>query len=81
MKVAISYCADCGYESQTLALAEALMRAFPHDLAAIELIPWDDGTFDLSIDGALVHSMARDGSFPEHEKILRAVRERLAANQ
>jgi selenoprotein W-related protein len=79
VKVAISYCAECGYEPQTLALADALMRSFGSSLSAIELIPWFDGTFEVSVDGELVHSMYRDGGFPEPENVVRAVRERLAA--
>ncbi len=79
VKVTISYCAECGYEPQTLALADALMRAFTHRLYAIELVPWYEGSFEVSVDGALVHSMARQGGFPKHEDVLRAVRERLAA--
>ncbi|NNJ08841.1 SelT/SelW/SelH family protein [Chloroflexales bacterium ZM16-3] len=77
MKVSITYCAACGYEPQTLALASALMNAFVYDLAAIELIPWQDGSFDVVVDGDLIHSMYREGGFPEHETIIAAVRERI----
>jgi selT/selW/selH-like putative selenoprotein len=78
IKVSITYCASCGYEPQTLALTSALMHEFVYELAAIELIPWQDGAFDVVVDGDLVHSMYRDGGFPEHATILDAVRERLA---
>lgn len=77
VKVSITYCAACGYEPQTLALVSALMYEFVYDLASIELIPWQDGAFDVVVAGELVHSMYRDGGFPEHETIIRAVRERL----
>lgn len=77
-KVSITYCAACGYEPQTLELTSALMHAFTYDLAAIELIPWQDGTFDVVINGDLVHSMYRDGGFPENATMIQAVRERLA---
>ena len=77
VKVSITYCADCGYEPQTLGLTEALMKAFIHDLGGIELIPWQDGAFDVVVNGDLVHSMYRDGGFPEHETVLNAVRERM----
>ena len=79
VKVSISYCAECGYEPQTLALADALMRAFTHDLSSIELIPWDDGSFEVSVDGELVHSMRRDGGFPKHADVISAVRRRFAS--
>jgi selenoprotein W-related protein len=77
VKVRIVYCAACGYEPQTLELVSALMHAFSYQLAAIEIIPWQDGTFDVVVNGELVHSMMRDGGFPEHETVLAAVKERL----
>jgi selenoprotein W-related protein len=74
IKVTISYCSECGYEPQTLALTEALMKEFRHELAEIEIIPWYDGSFDVTVDGELVHSMYREGGFPEHSVVLAAVR-------
>lgn len=78
VKVTITYCAECGYEPQTLALVKALMYEFGADLSGIELIPWDAGTFDVRVGEALVHSMARDGGFPEPAAVARAVRSALA---
>lgn len=78
VRVRIVYCASCGYEPQTLELTKALMHAFVYELAAIELIPWQDGAFDVVVDGDLIHSMYRDGGFPANEMVIQAVRERLA---
>ena len=78
-KVTITYCADCGYEPQTLDLARALMQEFGARLSSIELIPWEGGTFDVSFDGDLLHSMTRDGGFPKHAVIADAMRARLSA--
>jgi selenoprotein W-related protein len=77
-KVRITYCAECGYEPQTLELAKALMLEFGARLSGVELIPWDGGTFEVSIDGELLHSMKRDGGFPQSAAIAAAVRTRLA---
>jgi len=77
VKVKITYCAECGYESQTLDLAKALMLEFAQDLASIELIPWEGGTFDVSVDGELVHSMRREGGFASPDVVKRAIRARL----
>lgn len=74
LKVTIAYCSECGYEPQTLALAETLMKTFRHELAEIEIIPWYEGAFDVSVDGELVHSMYREGGFPEHATVIAAVR-------
>jgi len=76
VKVTITYCSECGYEPQTLALAGALMREFRHEIAEIEIIPWYDGSFDVTVDGDLVHAMYREGGFPEASTIIEAVRQR-----
>jgi selenoprotein W-related protein len=80
VKVTITYCAECGYEPQTLALAEALMKSFTHQLSAIELVPWYEGSFDVAVNGKLVHSMYREGGFPDPSTIVNAVKEQLAAS-
>ena len=77
VKVKITYCAECGYEPQALDLTKALMHEFGARLSAIEIIPWESGTFDVSVDGELVHSMRREGGFPEHASVKSAVRARL----
>ena len=79
VKVKITYCAECGYEPQALDLTKALMYEFGPRLAAIEIIPWESGTFEVSVDGVLVHSMKREGGFPEHATVKSAVRSRLGS--
>jgi selenoprotein W-related protein len=79
VKVKITYCAECGYEPQALDLIKALMYEFGGQLSAIELIPWESGTFDVSVDGQLIHSMKRDGGFPQHASVKSAVRSRLVS--
>jgi selenoprotein W-related protein len=77
VKVKITYCAECGYEPQALNLTRALMYEFGARLSGIELIPWESGAFDVSVDGELIHSMRRDGGFPEHTRVKLAVRSRI----
>ena len=79
VKVKITYCAECGYEPQALDLTKALMYEFGARLSAIEIIPWESGAFDVSVDGELVHSMKREGGFPEHATVKSAVRSRLGS--
>jgi selenoprotein W-related protein len=80
VKVTITYCAECGYETQTLSLAEALMKAFTHELTAIELVPWYEGSFDVAVNGKLVHSMYREGGFPDNAKMVDEVKKVVAAS-
>jgi selenoprotein W-related protein len=77
VKVSIAYCSDCGYEPYTIDLANALMIEFRDQLSSIEIIPWHDASFDVSVGGDLIHSMYREGGFPEHSTIIAAVKERL----
>jgi selT/selW/selH-like putative selenoprotein len=79
IKVSITYCAECGYQPQTLALTSALMDAFLHEVTTIELLPWRDGAFEVVVNGEMIHSMYRDGGFPEHETVIGAVRKLVAA--
>jgi selenoprotein W-related protein len=75
--VRIAYCAECGYEEQALAVTRELVMGLGSAISSVTLIPWMDGTFDVSVDGQLVHSMARDGGFPEAGAVSTAIRERL----
>jgi len=77
VKVTITYCSECGYEPQTIALAGALLNEFTSGISSVELIPWHEGTFEVSVGGDLIHSMMREGGFPEHETIIEAVKARL----
>ncbi len=74
VKVTITYCSECGYEPQTLALTETLMKTFGHELSEIELIPWEEGTFDVVVGGELIHSMVRDGGFGDPAIVIAAVK-------
>ncbi len=77
VKVSIKYCLECGYQPPAFALAQSLLDEFQLMLSGVELVPWTNGSFDVTVDGDLVHSMYRDGGIPGHETIAAAVRNRL----
>ena len=78
VRVRITYCAECGYEDEAAGLARALMVEFREQLSAIELVPFVDGTFDVHVGDELVHSMTRDGGFPNPKLVNAAVQARLS---
>jgi selenoprotein W-related protein len=79
VRVRITYCAECGYEDAAADLARSLMIEFRERLSSIELVPFVDGTFDVRVDDELVHSMARDGGFPQPDSVKSAIQVRLRA--
>jgi selenoprotein W-related protein len=54
-----------------------LLREFGPALDAVRIVPGFDGAFEVRIDGELVHSRLRSGTFPKPEEIVAAVRSRL----
>jgi selenoprotein W-related protein len=54
------------------------MMRFGTRLSVIELIPWEDGAFEVRVGGELVHSMYRDGGFPESQMVVEAIEAKLS---
>ena len=77
VKVTITYCAECGYGHEAIALAKSLMDEFQLWLSSIELIPYFNGAYEVMVDGEMVHSMYRDGGFAEFEQVADAVRSKV----
>jgi selT/selW/selH-like putative selenoprotein len=77
--IAITYCAECGYEDPTLRLVRRLMDEFHMYLRRIEITPAVNGELEVVVDGELIHSTMASGLFPKPDEIVAAVRQRLEA--
>ncbi len=73
MKVEIKYCTSWGYEPKAASLAETLIGKYGDDLEAVDIVPSSGGAFEVSLDGDLIYSKLKTGSFPETEDITGAI--------
>ena len=76
MRVRIVYCRRCGYQDRALELARDIITFF--DDVSVELVPGDNGVFDVFVNDELVHSRFQTRRFPDSEEILSEVGRRRA---
>lgn len=55
------------------------MQTYRNAIGALTLIPSDGGVFEVSVNGALVHSKQATDRFPEEDAIMRAVEQAIEA--
>ncbi len=68
MKVTIEYCVMWNYFPKAASLADAIMNNVKD--VDIEFIKSSGGVFEVTKDGALIHSKARTGNFPDEDEII-----------
>ena len=71
MRVRIVYCRRCGYQDRALDLARDIITFF--DDVSVELVPGNNGVFDVFVNDELVHSRFQTRRFPDSEEILSEV--------
>ena len=76
MRVRIVYCRRGGYQDRALELARDIITFF--DDVSVELVPGDNGVFDVFVNDELVHSRFQTRRFPDSEEILSEVGRRRA---
>jgi selenoprotein W-related protein len=60
-------------------LAAKLLTKFKQRIASLRLIPSKGGCFELVLDGELVYSKLKTGSFPDEEDMVQTVAKAFAA--
>jgi selT/selW/selH selenoprotein domain len=68
MRVRTVYCRRCGYQGRALELARDIITFF--DDVSVELVPGNNGVFDVFVDDELMHSRFQTRRFPDSEEIL-----------
>jgi selT/selW/selH-like putative selenoprotein len=71
VKVKIVFCRKCGYHERALELARDLVHFF--DDVAVELVPGENGVFDVYVNGSLIFSRFQARRFPDSEEVLQEV--------
>jgi selT/selW/selH-like putative selenoprotein len=59
-------------------LVARLLEEHEDDVAAIEVVPGDNGIFDVHVDGALVFTKSMLGRYPDPDDVIPLVRAQLA---
>ena len=61
-----------------MSLASRLLGEFKQQIESLEMIPSSGGCFELTAGGEQLWSKLKTGSFPNEQKMVDAVRQRLA---
>lgn len=73
MKIRITYCWECGYGDQAVALAGKILADSEESIESLTLIPGADAVFDIEVGDQLVFSRHKTGRFPEFADIAPAL--------
>ena len=71
MKLTIVFCRKCGYQDRAVELARDVLNFF--DDVSVEIVPGDNGVFDVYLDGELIFSRHKERRFPLNEEVLSVI--------
>lgn len=78
-RVEIEYCRRCRWLLRAAWLAQELLSTFEEELAAVTLVPNDEGgVFEVRLDGEQIASRDEAGRFPEAKELKQRLRDRIA---
>ena len=74
--ITIEYCPKCGWMLRSAYFAQELLSTFSDDVHGVMLQPSEtSGTFQIRIDGGLIHDRVEAGGFPEIKELKQRVRD------
>lgn len=69
-KIRIEYCVPCGLKDKALAVVDALLVEYQHQIDTLTLITGTGGVFEVSVNDSTIYSKAETGTTPTPEQIL-----------
>lgn len=77
LTVQIEYCHPCDYLPEAVRMSQDLLSEFGLKVAEVRLVPSGGGRFEVSLNGALIHSKHQSGQFPSSNLIIGKIKEQL----
>lgn len=75
VRVAITYCTQCGWLLRAAWMAQELLSTFGTELGEVALVPGTGGAFAVAVGEEVVWERKRDGGFPDAAELKRRVRD------
>lgn len=54
-------------------MTDTLLHDFKNKIGALTMIPSSDGVFEITVNGALIHSKKASDQFPDQDAVIKAV--------
>ena len=80
--VTITYCIGCNWLLRAAWMSQELLSTFQEQLGEVTLVPGEiGGTFEITLDDAVIWERKRDGGFPDVKELKTRVRDHINPDQ
>ncbi|CUH79440.1 selT/selW/selH selenoprotein domain protein [Tritonibacter multivorans] len=80
--VTITYCIGCNWMLRASWMAQEILSTFQEQLGGVTLVPGEiGGTFEVTVDGAVLWERKRDGGFPDAKELKARLRDVISPEQ
>ncbi len=81
-RVTITYCIGCNWLLRAAWMSQELLSTFQEQLGGVTLVPGEiGGTFEITLDDAVIWERKRDGGFPDVKELKTRVRDLINPDQ